>query len=122
MRLAPGDFVVDKMYLLTLLSEQFKGETLKVKHRTGHLWNRLCSQYEKVFNPECPLCIRQQRSWPKPPLYHWTTHNDAMLFSARDILSNRDAFLAHSRRKVGNASREDFKLLCAAIEQQLNQG
>lgn len=117
MELNPGDFVVDKTYLLTLLSEQFKGETLKLKHRTGHLWNRLCDMRETVFTPVCPMCEDDKMS-----RHHWMRHNDTMQFSARDVLSNHDAFLAWYRYRVGDAAKEDFKLLCDAIERQLNQG
>lgn len=122
MQLAPGDFVVDKAYVLALLNKQFEDQPLRAKHRAGHLWNRLCDVHHTVFKPECPLCLRQQKSWPEPPLHHWTRHNDTMRFSARNLVENSEAFLAHPRHKVGDASREDFSRLCTAIREQLSQG
>ena len=104
----PGDFLVGRNFLEAVLNEvdDLGNKRPVLVHRVSYLWIRMCLNDGMPFSPICLAC--------GPGKSLGTAHFDSVIFSAKDILKNADAFIRTRRLRPNGGTVKDFNRLCAA--------
>lgn len=109
------DLIIGKPYVLNVLAATPANPSFRAVLRTSRLWNQLCRKRAKnLVDTTCQECGR------KPRRSHGAHHYETMLVSGLSLLKHKGEILKADWNGFGNATAKDFRVVCEALEHQLD--